>query len=84
MIEFMSWGLVSQLRRNGTIKMSWDESIERVTPYIVKIEAPRGHGTGFSAFTTKTRAFEKVCAPFLLEPSAAFNSIPAEYFAPCE
>ena len=57
MIEFMSWGLVSQLRRNGTIKMSWDESIERVTPYIVKIEAPRGHGTGFLCLYNEDKSF---------------------------
>ncbi len=27
--------------------MSWNEVVERVTPYIVKVETPAGHGTGF-------------------------------------
>jgi hypothetical protein len=27
--------------------MNWNEIVEKVTPYIVKIETPQGHGTGF-------------------------------------
>lgn len=27
--------------------MNWDEVVQKVTPYVVKIETPRGHGTGF-------------------------------------
>lgn len=27
--------------------MNWNEIIEKITPYIVKIETPRGYGTGF-------------------------------------
>jgi hypothetical protein len=27
--------------------MNWNAIVDRVTPYIVKIETPRGHGTGF-------------------------------------
>jgi hypothetical protein len=30
--------------------MNWDEVVERVAPSIVKIETPRGHGTGFLCF----------------------------------
>ena len=27
--------------------MAWDKIVKAVTPYVVKIETPRGHGTGF-------------------------------------
>src|SRR5580704_17319003 len=27
--------------------MNWNEVVDRVTPYVVKIETPEGHGTGF-------------------------------------
>ena len=27
--------------------MNWDQVVQKVTPYIVKIETPAGHGTGF-------------------------------------
>src|ERR1700722_19964822 len=27
--------------------MDWNQIVERVTPHIVKIETPQGHGTGF-------------------------------------
>lgn len=27
--------------------MEWDDVVQKVTPYIVKIETPSGHGTGF-------------------------------------
>ena len=27
--------------------MNWDEVVQKVTPYVVKIETTRGHGTGF-------------------------------------
>jgi len=37
--------------------MAWDESIERVTPYIVKIETPRGHGTGFLCLYNEDKSF---------------------------
>jgi hypothetical protein len=30
--------------------MPWDEIVKEVTPYIVKIETPSGHGTGFLCF----------------------------------
>lgn len=30
--------------------MNWNEVVERITPSIVKIETPRGHGTGFLCF----------------------------------
>jgi trypsin-like peptidase len=30
--------------------MNWDEVVDRVAPSIVKIETPRGHGTGFLCF----------------------------------
>ncbi len=27
--------------------MNWNDLVEKITPYIVKIETPDGHGTGF-------------------------------------
>jgi hypothetical protein len=27
--------------------MAWDEIVKTVTPYVVKIDTPSGHGTGF-------------------------------------
>jgi hypothetical protein len=35
--------------------MSWNEVVERVTPYVVKIETPQGHGTGFLCFYNHDR-----------------------------
>src|SRR6266404_6541985 len=37
--------------------MSWDESVARVTPYIVKVETPRGHGTGFLCLYNQNKSF---------------------------
>jgi len=37
--------------------MSWDESVEKVTPYIVKVETPRGHGTGFLCLYNEDKSF---------------------------
>jgi hypothetical protein len=36
--------------------MNWDESVARVTPYIVKIETPAGHGTGFLCLYNQDRS----------------------------
>jgi hypothetical protein len=30
--------------------MNWDEAIKEVSPHVVKIETPQGHGTGFLVF----------------------------------
>ena len=30
--------------------MNWDQVVQKVTPYIVKIETPTGYGTGFLSF----------------------------------
>jgi hypothetical protein len=30
--------------------MDWNDVVEKVTPYIVKIETPNGYGTGFAFF----------------------------------
>jgi hypothetical protein len=35
--------------------MNWDEVVERVAPSIVKIETPRGHGTGFLCFYNEAK-----------------------------
>ena len=35
--------------------MHWDEAVEKVTPYVVKIETPHGHGTGFLYMYNTTR-----------------------------
>jgi hypothetical protein len=37
--------------------MDWNEIVDRVTPSIVKIETPRGHGTGFLCFYNEPRTF---------------------------
>jgi len=33
--------------------MNWNEIVDRVTPSIVKIETPRGHGTGFLCYRSE-------------------------------
>src|SRR5690349_8967608 len=35
--------------------MNWNEIVERVSPCIVKIETPSGHGTGFLCFYNEQR-----------------------------
>ena len=37
--------------------MNWDEVVHRVTPYVVKIETPVGHGTGFLCLYTEGNTF---------------------------
>jgi hypothetical protein len=37
--------------------MNWNEVVEKVAPSIVKIETPRGHGTGFLCFYNEPRNF---------------------------
>ena len=37
--------------------MNWNSIVDRVTPYIVKIETPNGHGTGFLCFYNADRSF---------------------------
>jgi hypothetical protein len=37
--------------------MEWNEVVDRVTPYIVKIETPMGHGTGFLCFYNDNKTF---------------------------
>jgi hypothetical protein len=37
--------------------MNWNEVVDRVAPSIVKIETPRGHGTGFLCFYNNTNKF---------------------------
>lgn len=36
--------------------MAWNEVVEMVTPYVVKIETPEGHGTGFLCLYNKDRS----------------------------
>src|SRR5215472_7752874 len=36
--------------------MNWNEIVDKVTPSIVKIETPRGHGTGFLCFYNDRRS----------------------------
>jgi len=33
--------------------MDWQHIVEKVKPYVVKIETPSGHGTGFLCFRNK-------------------------------
>lgn len=35
--------------------MNWNEVVESVTPYILKIETPTGYGTGFLCLYNETR-----------------------------
>lgn len=37
--------------------MNWDTIVEKVSPYVVKIETPAGHGTGFACLYNTDRAF---------------------------
>jgi len=37
--------------------MSWNAIVEKVTPYVVKIETPRGHGTGFLCLYNHDKSF---------------------------
>ncbi|HET7638757.1 MAG TPA: hypothetical protein VFK47_08455, partial [Ktedonobacteraceae bacterium] len=37
--------------------MNWNSIAEKITPYIVKIETPTGHGTGFLCFYNADRTF---------------------------
>jgi hypothetical protein len=37
--------------------MSWNAIVEKVTPYVIKIETPRGHGTGFLCLYSRDRSF---------------------------
>jgi hypothetical protein len=37
--------------------MNWDSIVEKVSPYIVKIETPSGSGTGFLCFYNEDRSF---------------------------
>lgn len=36
--------------------MSWNQIVARVTPYVVKIETPNGHGTGFLCLYNQDRS----------------------------
>src|SRR3989304_10399781 len=35
--------------------MNWDQVVQKVTPYIFKIETPAGHGTGFLCLYNDTK-----------------------------
>lgn len=37
--------------------MNWNSIVEKVTPYVVKIETPKGHGTGFLCLYNQDRSF---------------------------
>src|SRR6266852_1185215 len=37
--------------------MNWNEIVAKVTPYIVKIETPTGHGTGFFCLYSENKNF---------------------------
>lgn len=37
--------------------MDWNQIVEKITPHIVKIETPRGHGSGFLCFYNQNRSF---------------------------
>lgn len=37
--------------------MNWDQVVQKVTPYIVKIETPTGYGTGFLSFYNSDKSW---------------------------
>lgn len=37
--------------------MDWNDIVKKVTPYVVKIETPSGHGTGFVCLFNETRQY---------------------------
>ena len=37
--------------------MNWNAIVEKVAPYVVKIETPDGHGTGFLCLYNKNKSF---------------------------
>lgn len=37
--------------------MNWNAIVDKVAPYVVKIETPSGHGTGFLCLHSQTRSF---------------------------
>jgi hypothetical protein len=37
--------------------MNWDAIVDKVAPYVVKIETPTGHGTGFLCLYNQTKTF---------------------------
>ena len=37
--------------------MNWNEVVQKVMPYVVKIETPGGHGTGFACFYNVNKAY---------------------------
>lgn len=37
--------------------MNWEQVVQKVTPYILKIETPAGHGTGFLCLYNDTKTF---------------------------
>ena len=38
-------------------ELSWQEAIEIIEPHVVKIDTPRGSGTGFLCAYTKVNCF---------------------------
>ena len=36
---------------------NWNAIVDKVTPYVVKIETPRGHGTGFVCLFNEDHTF---------------------------
>jgi len=40
--------------------MNWDQVVQKVTPYIVKIETPTGYGTGFLSFYNTDKVKEQI------------------------
>jgi hypothetical protein len=46
-------------RCKGIIPTTWSETVELITPYVVRISTPRGSGTGFVIFSAKA---SNICA----------------------
>jgi len=44
--------------------MDWNQIVEKITPHIVKIETPRGHGTGFLCLYNEDKTFVGIATAY--------------------
>ena len=56
--------------------MNWNDIVQKVTPYVVKIETPNGHGTGFLAATIRIRHYASLTTSFIQANERAVLSNP--------
>jgi hypothetical protein len=44
--------------------LDWNQVVDKITPHIVKIETPRGHGTGFLCLYNEDRTFVGIATAY--------------------